>query len=131
MWNSHSKLNCIHACIQANTANADEALMLDPNGFVSTCNSTNFFIVRRGDRDWKTGVRELEVWAPTSKYQLHGITRHVILRLCREQGVVVREKDFSLTEVYDAAEVYAHIYMLTGAGVCDGDVCGAYSRYRG
>lgn len=73
MWNSHSKLNCIAACIQAAKAGADEALMLDPHGFVATCNSTNFFVVRDG-----------EVWAPTTKYQLHGITRQHIIDLCHE-----------------------------------------------
>lgn len=56
--NSHSKLNCIAACVQAAKAGADEALMLDPHGFVATCNSTNFLMVRDG-----------EVWAPTTKYQ--------------------------------------------------------------
>ena len=72
MLNSHSKINCITACIQAAKAGADEALMLDPHGFVATCNSTNFFVVRDG-----------EVWAPTTKYQLHGITRRHVLDLCR------------------------------------------------
>ena len=75
MLNSHSKLNCITACIQAAKAGADEAPMLDPHGFVATCNSTNFFVVRDG-----------EVWAPTTKYQLHGITRQHVLDLCRENG---------------------------------------------
>ncbi len=62
--NVHSKLNDITACIQAYTAGADEALMLDPHGFVATCNSTHFFIVRRG-----------EVWTSTGDYCLGGITR--------------------------------------------------------
>jgi len=95
MWNSHSKLNCIAACIQAAKAGADEALMLDPHGFVATCNSTNFFVVRDG-----------EVWAPTTKYQLHGITRQHIIDLCHENGIPCVEKDFSLTEVYSADEVF-------------------------
>jgi branched-chain amino acid aminotransferase len=93
--NSHSKLNCITACIQATQAGADEALMLDPHGFVATCNSTHFFIVRRG-----------EVWTSTGKYCLAGITRANILRICRESGIAAYEKDFSLTEVYGAQEAF-------------------------
>ncbi len=93
--NSHSKLNCITACIQATKAGADEALMLDPQGFVATCNSTHFFIVRRG-----------EVWTSTGDYCLDGITRAVVLELCREHGIVAREKNFSLTDVYGADEAF-------------------------
>jgi branched-chain amino acid aminotransferase len=93
--NSHSKLNCITACIQATKAGADEALMLDPHGFVATCNSTHFFIVRRG-----------EVWTSTGKYCLAGITRANVLALCRAAGIVACEKDFSLTEVYGADEAF-------------------------
>jgi len=93
--NSHSKLNCITACIQATKAGADEALMLDPHGFVATCNSTHFFIVRRG-----------EVWTSTGKYCIAGITRANVLRLCREAQIVAYEKDFSLTDVYGADEAF-------------------------
>jgi len=93
--NSHSKLNCITACIQATKAGADEALMLDPHGFVATCNSTHFFIVRRG-----------EVWTSTGKYCLAGITRANVLRICRDNGIPACEKDFSLTEVYGAEEAF-------------------------
>ena len=93
--NSHSKLNCITACIQATKAGADEALMLDPHGFVATCNSTHFFIVRRG-----------EVWTSTGKYCLAGITRANVLKICREAGIAAHEKDFSLTEVYGAEEAF-------------------------
>jgi branched-chain amino acid aminotransferase len=93
--NSHSKLNCITACIQAAKAGADEALMLDPLGFVATCNSTHFFI-----------VRGTEVWTSTGKYCLPGITRANVLRLCRENGIAAYEKDFSLTEVYGADEAF-------------------------
>ncbi len=95
MWNSLSKLNCITACIQANKAGADEALMLDPHGFVATCNSTHFFIVR-GD----------EVWTSTGRYCLKGITRGKVLELAAAAGYTVREKDFSLTEVYGADEAF-------------------------
>ncbi len=93
--NSHSKLNCITACIQAAEAGADEALMLDPHGFVATCNSTHFFIVRKG-----------EVWTSTGKYCLGGITCGVVIELCRDNGIPVFEKDFSLTDVYGADEAF-------------------------
>ena len=93
--NSHSKLNCILASIQATQAGADEALMLDPHGFVATCNSTHFFIVRKG-----------EVWTSSGKYCLGGITRGVILEVCREAGIPAFEKDFSLTDVYGAEEAF-------------------------
>ena len=93
--NSHSKLNCITACIQATKAGADEALMLDPHGFVATCNSTHFFIVRKG-----------EVWTSTGDYCLGGITRGNVVRLCRENEIPVYEKNFSLTDVYGANEAF-------------------------
>lgn len=93
--NSHSKLNCITACIQAYTAGADEALMLDPHGFVATCNSTHFFIVRKG-----------EVWTSTGEYCLGGITRGNVIAMCREAGIPVLEKSFSLTDVYGADEAF-------------------------
>ena len=93
--NSHSKLNCILACIQATGAGADEGLMLDPHGFVATCNSTHFFIVRNG-----------EVWTSTGKYCLGGITRGLALEVCREAGIPAFEKDFSLTDVYGADEAF-------------------------
>ena len=93
--NSHSKLNDIMACIQAAKAGADEALMLDPHGFVAACNSTHFFIVRKG-----------EVWTSSGKYCLGGITRGNVLRICHEQGIRSFEKDFSLTDVYGADEAF-------------------------
>jgi branched-chain amino acid aminotransferase len=93
--NSHSKLNCITACIQATQAGADEALMLDPQGFVATCNSTHFFIVRKG-----------EVWTSSGDYCLGGITRANVIRICRENGIPVFEKNFSLTDVYGADEAF-------------------------
>jgi branched-chain amino acid aminotransferase len=95
MLNSHSKLNCILACLQATKAGADEALMLDPHGFVATCNSTHFFIVRKG-----------EVWTSTGRYCLRGITRGKVIEVAESLGLRVREKDFSLTEVYGAAEAF-------------------------
>jgi len=93
--NSHSKLNCITACIQAAKAGADEALMLDPHGFVATCNSTHFFIVRKG-----------EVWTSTGMYCLGGITRANVLRACRDNGIPAFEKSFSLTDAYGADEAF-------------------------
>lgn len=93
--NAHSKLNDILACIQAYTAGGDEALMLDPHGFVATCNSTHFFIVRRG-----------ELWTSSGAFCLGGITRGTVLRLAREAGIPTYEKDFSLTDVYGADEAF-------------------------
>ena len=93
--NSHSKLNCILASIQATQAGADEALMLDPHGFVATCNSTHFFIVRKG-----------ELWTSSGKYCLGGITRGLALDVAREAGIAAIEKDFSLTDVYGAEEAF-------------------------
>ena len=102
--NSHSKLNCILACIQATKAGADEALMLDPDGFVATCNSTHFFIVRGG-----------EIWTSTGDYCLGGITRAAIITAARDAGLSVREKRFSLTDVYGAQEAFV---TGTFAGLC-------------
>ncbi|MGH3496451.1 MAG: aminotransferase class IV [Nocardioidaceae bacterium] len=93
--NSHSKLNDITACIQAYTAGADEALMLDPHGFVATCNSTHFFLVRDG-----------ELWTSTGDYCLGGITRSNVLRVARDAGLQAYERNFSLTEVYSADEAF-------------------------
>jgi len=93
--NAHSKLNDITACIQAYTAGADEALMLDPQGFVATCNSTHFFVVRRG-----------EVWTSNGAYCLGGITRGNVLRICDEAGIPSQERLFSLTDVYSADEAF-------------------------
>jgi branched-chain amino acid aminotransferase len=93
--NSHSKLNCITACIQAAQAGADEGLMLDPHGFVATCNSTHFFIVRKG-----------EVWTSTGDYCLGGITRGNVIGICRDAGIPVLERNFSLTDVYGAEEAF-------------------------
>ena len=95
MWNSLSKLNCIAACIQADKAGADEALMLDPHGVVATCNSTHFFIVRKG-----------ELWTSTGKYCLKGITRGNVIELAQRNAIPVYQKDFSLTEVYGADEAF-------------------------
>jgi branched-chain amino acid aminotransferase len=115
--NSHSKLNCITACIQAYTAGADEGLMLDPHGFVATCNSTHFFIVRKG-----------EVWTSTGQYCLGGITRGNVLAICRENGIPSFEKSFSLTDVYGADEAFVTgtfagvvpVHTIDGRAIGDG-----------
>lgn len=93
--NSHSKLNCVLACIQAMEAGADEALMLDDRGFVATCNSTHFFIVRKG-----------EVWTSAGGYCLGGITRGAVIEAARREGIPTFEKDFSLFDVYGAEEAF-------------------------
>ena len=109
--NSHSKLNCITACIQATEAGADEALMLDPLGFVATCNSTHFFIVTGG-----------EVWTSTGQYCIPGITRAAMIRLARDHGIPVFEKPFSLYDVYGAEEAFVTgtFAGLTPVRVIDG-----------
>ena len=111
--NSHSKLNCITACIQAAEAGADEALMLDPHGFVATCNSTHFFIVRDG-----------EVWTSSGDYCLDGITRGLVLEVAREAGVMARERNFSLTDVYGADEAFTTgtFAGVAPVGIIDGRV---------
>jgi branched-chain amino acid aminotransferase len=93
--NSHSRLNFIQALIQAINAGADEAVMLDPMGFVSSCNSTNFFIVRRG-----------ALWTSSGRYCFNGITRATVLRLAREAGMDVFEGDFTLADMYNADEAF-------------------------
>ena len=93
--NSHSKLNCILACIAAEKAGADEALMLDINGFVNTTNACNFFVVRKG-----------EVWTSTGDYCMNGITRQKVIDLCRANGIPVFERNFSLVDTYGAEEAF-------------------------
>lgn len=113
--NSHSKLNCITACIQATQAGADEALMLDPHGFVATCNSTHFFIVKNG-----------EVWTSTGDYCLDGITRGTVIEIAREAGIPVFERNFSLIDVYGADEAFTTgtFAGLAPVGTVDGRVLG-------
>ncbi len=93
--NSHSRLNFIQALLQAIDAGADEALMLDPHGFVASCNSTNFFVVRSG-----------ELWTSTGRYNFKGITRRNVLALARSHGLPARELDFTLAETYSAQEAF-------------------------
>ena len=93
--NSHSKLNCILACIAAEKAGADEALMLDVHGFVNTTNACNVFVVRKG-----------AVWTSTGDYCMNGITRGAVIDLCRANGIPVYERNFSLVDVYSADEMF-------------------------
>tara|TARA_B100002003_G_scaffold197029_1_gene187368 strand:+ start:77 stop:1000 length:924 start_codon:yes stop_codon:yes gene_type:complete len=93
--NTLSKLNCIFGCLEADEKGFDEGIMLDMNGNVSTCNSTNFFIVKNG-----------EVWTSTGEYCLPGITRGNIIKLCRENHIPVFETNFQMKDVYSANEVF-------------------------
>ncbi|MDP2580044.1 D-amino acid aminotransferase [Shimia thalassica] len=93
--NSHSKLNCILACIAAEKAGADEGLMLDVNGFVNTTNACNFFIVRKG-----------AVWTSTGDYCMNGITRQKVIDVCRADGIPVFERNYSLVDTYGADEAF-------------------------
>ncbi len=93
--NSHSKLNCILACIQAKQMGADEALMLDPHGFVNTTNSCNFFIVKNG-----------EVYTSSGDYCMNGITRKKVIHVCKQNNITVHEKNYSLVDVYSADEAF-------------------------
>ena len=109
--NSHSKLNCILACIAAEKAGADEALMLDVHGFVNTTNACNFFIVRKGT-----------VWTSTGDYCMNGITRQKVIDLCRANAIPVHERNFSLVETYSAEEAFltGTFGAQTPVGVIDG-----------
>ena len=113
--NSHSKLNCILACIAAEKAGADEALMLDVHGFVNTTNACNFFIVRGG-----------EVWTSTGDYCMNGITRQKVIDLCRENEIPVFERNFSLVDVYSADEAFltGTFGAQTPVGEIDGRIIG-------
>ncbi|MGH1576201.1 aminotransferase class IV [Planktotalea sp.] len=94
-YNSHSKLNCVLACLQAEQAGADEGLMLDPHGFVNTTNACNFFIVRKG-----------QVWTSTGDYCMNGVTRQKVIDLCRDNDIPVFERNYSLFETYSADEAF-------------------------
>ncbi len=113
--NSHSKLNCILACIAADKAGADEALMLDIHGFVNTTNACNVFIVRRG-----------AVWTSTGDYCMNGITRQKVIDLCRAHAIPVFERNYSLVDVYGADEMFltGTFGAQTPVGQVDGRVIG-------
>ena len=93
--NSLSKMNCISACIEAEVLGVDEGLMYDPNGFVSTCNSTNFFIIIND-----------EVWTSSGEFCLNGVTRGSVIKLCKDNNITVHEKNFSIEEVLNADEAF-------------------------
>lgn len=93
--NCHSKLHEVQALVQAIEAGADEALMLDVNGFVATCNATNFFI-----------VKDEEVWTSTGQYCMNGITRGKVIEVCEQNNIICKQKDFSLFDVYGADEAF-------------------------
>ena len=126
--NSHSKLNCILACIAAEKAGADEALMLDVHGFVNTTNACNFFIVRKG-----------EVWTSTGDYCMNGITRGKVIRLCRDNGIPVFERNFSLVDTYSADEAFltgtfgaqTPVSMIDGRVIGTGEMGPMTERLRG
>jgi len=116
--NSHSKLNCILACIQAKKMGADEALMLDPHGFVNTTNSCNFFIIKNG-----------EVFTSSGDYCMNGITRKKVIHVCKENNISVYEKNFSLVDVYSADEAFItgtlgslrHVINIDGRSIGNSD----------
>ncbi|WP_424178071.1 D-amino acid aminotransferase [Yoonia sp. TsM2_T14_4] len=113
--NSHSKLNCILACIAAQKAGADEALMLDVHGFVNTTNACNFFIVKKG-----------QVWTSTGDYCMNGITRQKVIDLCRANDIPVFERNFSLVDTYSADEAFltGTFGAQTPVSMIDGRVIG-------
>ena len=94
-WNCHSKLHEVVALLEAIKHGADEALMLDHNGYVATCNSVNFFMVRDG-----------EVWTSVGESCLNGITRGALIALSHQQGLSVHEADFTVADVLAADEAF-------------------------
>lgn len=108
--NSHSKINCILACIQATKAGADEALMLDPHGFVATCNSTHFFI-----------VKDQRVITSSGQYCIDGVTRGAVLDICRHENIESAQTQFSLSEVYSADEAFVTGTFAGLVPVCNVD----------
>lgn len=125
--NSHSKINCITAMTHALKAGADEALMLDPHGFVSTCNSTNFFIVKKG-----------AVWTSNGNYCMNGITRQKVIDLCKANDIPVFERDFSLFDVYGADEAFVTgtfagqtpVFNIDGRVISNGKAGEMYLKIR-
>ena len=108
--NSHSKINCILACIQATKAGADEALMLDPHGFVATCNSTHFFIVKNN-----------RVVTSSGQYCIDGVTRGAVLDICASEGISSAETQFSVSDVYTADEAFVTGTFAGLVPVCNVD----------
>ena len=126
--NSHSKLNCILACIAAEKAGADEGLMLDINGFVNTTNACNFFIVRKG-----------EVWTSTGDYCMNGITRQKVIDLCRANDIPCFERNYSLVDTYGADEAFltgtfgaqTPVATIDGRQIGTGDMGPVTEKLRG
>ena len=116
--NCHSKLHEVQALMQAIEAGADEALMLDPHGFVATCNATNFFMISRG-----------EVWTSTGQYCMNGITRAKVIEVCQENDIPCQQKNFSLFDVYGADEAFVTgsfggltpVHTIDGKKIGNGD----------
>ena len=125
--NSHSKLNCIIALNHAIRAGADEALMLDPYGFVNTTNACNFFIVRKG-----------EVWTSTGDYCMNGITRQKVIDVCRDNGIPVFERNYSLVDAYGADEAFltgtfgaqTPVFEIDGRRIGNGEAGPMFHRIR-
>lgn len=125
--NSHSKLNCILACIAAEKAGADEALMLDLHGFVNTTNACNFFIVKKG-----------AVWTSTGDYCMNGITRQKVIDLCHANGIPCFERNFSLVDTYSADEAFltgtfgaqTPVSQIDGRTIGTGDLGPVTTRLR-
>jgi branched-chain amino acid aminotransferase len=126
--NSHSKLNCILACIAAEKAGADEALMLDIHGFVNTTNACNLFVVKKG-----------QVWTSTGDYCMNGITRGKVIDLCRANDIPIFQRNFSLVDTYSADEVFltgtfgaqTPVGMIDGRMIGDGQMGPMTLRLRG
>ncbi|HBN29843.1 MAG TPA: aminotransferase class IV [Rhodobacteraceae bacterium] len=126
--NSHSKLNCVLACIAAEKAGADEALMLDVHGFVNTTNACNFFIVRKG-----------AVWTSTGDYCMNGITRQKVIDLCRANDIPIFERNYSLVDTYGADEAFltgtfgaqTPVSTLDGRQIGDGTLGPVTAKLRG
>jgi branched-chain amino acid aminotransferase len=117
--NIHSKMHEVFALIEATEAGADEALMLDTNGFVATCNATNFFVVKDG-----------EVWTSRGDFNLPGITRWAVLEVARRAGIPAHEADFTIDDVYAADEAFVTGTFggLTPVRSIDGRAIGAGSN---
>ena len=126
--NSHSKLNCVLACIAAEKSGADEALMLDVNGFVNTTNACNFFVVKKG-----------AVWTSTGDYCMNGITRQKVIDLCRADGIPVFERNYSLVDTYSADEAFltgtfgaqTPVAEIDGRQIGEGDMGPVTKHIRG
>lgn len=122
--NSHCKLNCIMALSHALKAGANEALMLDPHGFVNTSNSCNFFIVRNN-----------EIWTSTGDYCMNGITRQKVIDVCEENNLEIKLKNYSLYETYSADEAFltgtfgglTPVVEIDGRQIGDGKI-GAFTK---